>query len=131
LIKIKPLSVNKVYATKKNTRRQKSGEYRTYIRDMLLILPSGVKIPDGRMKIHILFNFSSKGSDIDNCVKPFLDILQKKYEFNDNRIYKTEVTKKIVGKGSEYIAFYIEEYLEEYAYIEWLVKKCGGYYEKK
>jgi len=43
--------------------------------------------------------------DWDNGIKPFVDILQKKYGFNDNKIFKGVVEKKIVGKGEEFISF--------------------------
>ena len=38
-------------------------------------------------------------------VKPFLDILQSHYGFNDNRIYIIEMTKVKVPKTEEYVAF--------------------------
>jgi Holliday junction resolvase RusA-like endonuclease len=53
---------------------------------------------------------SSEGSDIDNFLKLFNDILSKKYGFNDNKIYKIEIEKFIVKKGSEAIEFKIEHY---------------------
>lgn len=49
--------------------------------------------------------YSNKRSDIDNCLKPFIDVLQKRYGFDDNRIYRIRITKVIVPKGSENIAF--------------------------
>jgi hypothetical protein len=38
-------------------------------------------------------------------LKPFIDVLQKHYGFNDNRIYYLEVTKVKTDKGKEYISF--------------------------
>lgn len=64
--------------------------------------------PDGPLYLKIVFGFSNKASDIDNPVKPFIDILQKKYKFNDKRIYCLQVDKKDVKKGEEYIYFRIE-----------------------
>ena len=48
--------------------------------------------------------------DIDNGLKPLLDILQKKYKFNDRDIYKLNVTKQIVKKENEFIQIKIKEY---------------------
>lgn len=53
--------------------------------------------------LHIEFGFSNKASDLDNPVKPILDILQKKYGFNDRDIYELHIKKTIVPKGNEYI----------------------------
>lgn len=66
-------------------------------------------IPDGDLELHIQIGVSNRGFDIDNAVKPFLDILQKKYGFNDNRIYSLNVSKRITPKGCEFISFDIFE----------------------
>jgi len=42
-------------------------------------------------------------------MKLFIDILQKKYLFNDNRIYKATIYKEIVKKGKEFIEFDINQ----------------------
>ena len=100
IIKIKPLSVNKCY----RGRRFKSNEYIAYSNELMLKLPK-MTVPSGKLELIIQFGFSNKGSDIDNCVKVFQDILQAKYEFNDNMIYRLVVDKVIVKKGEEYINF--------------------------
>ena len=97
------MSVNDVW----RGRRFKTPEYKKYERDIMLLLPH-LTIPDGDLLLTIEFGFSSKASDIDNPVKPFLDCLQKKYGFNDKRIKKMIVNKEIVKKGSEYINFNIK-----------------------
>lgn len=102
LIKIPPLSVNKCW----QGRRFKTREYDDYEMELLLRLPK-MKIKDEPMKLKIVFGFSNKASDIDNGIKPLADILQKKYGFNDKNIYKLEVEKVIVKKGSEYLDFEI------------------------
>ena len=53
------------------------------------------------------FGFSSKLADWDNPVKPFQDILQKRYNFDDRDIFKATVEKEIVKKGNEFIEFKI------------------------
>ncbi len=104
-IKIKPLSVNQAW----RGRTFKSDKYKKYISDVLSILPSNVVIPDGRLFICLEFGFSSTASDWDNPIKPFVDILQLKYQFNDSRIYRAEVIKTKVKRGQDFIRFDIKE----------------------
>lgn len=106
-IDIKPLSVNQVW----QGRRFKTKTYKDYEKTVLNLLPK-LKLPEGKLKLVIRFGFSSVASDWDNPIKPFQDILQKKYDFNDSRIYKAEIEKVIVKKGQEFIEFYIDEYLK-------------------
>ncbi len=61
------------------------------------------------LKLDLVFGFSSNGSDIDNPVKPLLDILQKKYGFNDNQIFELNIKKEIVKKNKEFIKLNITE----------------------
>jgi Holliday junction resolvase RusA-like endonuclease len=102
-IKIKSLSVNQCW----QGRRFKTQDYKTYEAEMFYLLPAKIVMGE-KVKLSITFGFSNKASDIDNPVKPFIDILQKRFGFNDKTIYKLEVEKKIVKKGSEYIDFNIE-----------------------
>lgn len=102
LIKIKALSVNACY----RGRRFKTPVYKAYEKELLLKLPK-MAVPEGELELIIQFGFSSKLSDIDNGVKTFIDVLQKKYDFNDRRIYRLVVNKVIVKKGDEYINFKI------------------------
>ena len=99
-IDIKPLSVNDAW----KGRRFKTDEYKAYERSVLLLLRP-LKIPDGLLEIHLEWGFSSNGSDYDNPIKPFQDCLQKKYGFNDSRIYESHIKKVDVKKGAEYILF--------------------------
>ena len=104
-IKIKPLSVNQCWQGK----RFKTKTYKLYESELLLLLPNNYKVPLGNLEIVLEFGFSSKLADWDNPIKPFQDVLQKKYNFNDSRIYRAVVEKKIVKKGQEYIYFEINE----------------------
>lgn len=104
-INIKPLSVNACY----RGRRFKNDNYKAYETEMLLRLPP-FDVPQGKLKVIIIFGYSNKASDIDNGVKILLDILQKHGGFNDKEIYKLEVTKEITEKGKEFIDFKIESY---------------------
>ena len=103
LLGIKPLSVNKAW----KGRRYKTDEYKRFERDVSFMLPK-LEIPEGKLKVFYEFGFSNKLSDIDNPIKLFQDILQKKFGFNDSQIYEMNVKKEIVKKGNEYILFNIE-----------------------
>ena len=102
-INIKPLSVNKCW----QGRRYKTPEYENYETELLLLLKN-LDIPHPPHKINIQVGFSSKNADIDNVLKPFLDILQKKYKFNDRHIYILNAEKIDVKKGNEFIDFEIK-----------------------
>lgn len=95
---IKPLSVNEAW----RGRRQKTVKYLKYQHDVMMLLRP-FDIPDGDLCIKITFGFSNKGGDWDNPIKPFQDILQKKYGFNDSRIVEAHVKKVKVKKGQEFI----------------------------
>ena len=64
-----------------------------------------LQVKGGRLCLLLRFGLSSKNADVDNPIKPFLDILQKKYGFNDRQIYRLTVEKEDVAKGYEYIEF--------------------------
>ena len=98
-INIKPLSVNQAW----KGRRFRSDKYKIYEKNLLLLLPNTSIEIKGDLKLSIVFGFSNRGSDIDNPLKPLIDILQKKYKFNDKQIIILNVEKKIVKKGSEFI----------------------------
>lgn len=105
-IELKPLSVNEAWQGK----RFKTSRYDKYERDCLLLLPPLV-LPEPPYKVQIEFGFSNKASDIDNPIKMTLDILQKKYKFDDKEIYELNVKKTIVRKGHEYSKILIESYV--------------------
>jgi len=104
-LNIKPLSVNQCWQGK----RFKTPEYKAYEREMLFKLPV-LKLPDSdRLALHIIVGYSNKQADIDNVSKALIDILQKKYGFNDNKIYRLLLEKFIVLKGEEFISFKFSE----------------------
>jgi Holliday junction resolvase RusA-like endonuclease len=107
-INLKPLSVNKAWQGK----RYKTNEYLKFERNCLQLLPV-LNIGSEKLCITIEYGFSNTLSDIDNPTKMILDILQKRYNFNDNQIYKLVLYKNIVKKENEYFAFFIENYLEK------------------
>jgi len=103
-INIKPLSSNQAWRGKK----YKTDKYKAYENACLLSLPK-MNIPDGELELSITIGVSTAAFDLDNCLKPFIDILQKKYKFNDNRIYSITALKRLVSKGDEFISFDIYE----------------------
>lgn len=102
-IKIKPMSVNQVWQGKRFKRK----EYEFYEQELILRLPN-INVADGKLKVYLEFGMSNSNSDWDNPIKPFVDVLQKKYNFNDNKIYEAHVKKVKVDKGQEYISFSLE-----------------------
>ena len=103
-ISIKPLSVNEVW----RGRRFKTPSYEKYERDVLIQLKA-MSIPDGSLDVTLKAGLSNKGADIDNIAKPFIDILQKAYGFNDSQIYKLTLIKDHVKKGQEYVEYSINK----------------------
>lgn len=98
---LKPLSSNQAFCGKK----VKTASYRKYEAHLIRTLPK-VTIPkDGPLELRVVVYYSNTASDLDNALKSFIDVLQKKYNFNDNRIYRLRATKVIVPKGEENIAF--------------------------
>lgn len=101
-LECKPLSVNEAW----QGRRFKTEKYKKYETDLLYLLPKlSVPLPPYRLEIEFGM---SKLSDIDNPLKPFLDVLQKKYQINDRHILELKVKKTLVKKEQEFISFKIE-----------------------
>ena len=69
-------------------------------------------IPEGDLTVEYTFGITTLG-DWDNPIKPFQDVLQKKYGFDDRRIMTAIVKKKVVKKGDEFIYFTIDKHLKE------------------
>jgi Holliday junction resolvase RusA-like endonuclease len=105
IVNINPLSANKCW----QGRRYKTQAYKDYEDELMFILPPKKISKTAKLKLILKVGFSNKLSDLDNCQKPFIDILQKKYGFNDNQVYKIEAEKIIVPKGEEFIEFDILE----------------------
>ena len=99
MLAIKPLSTNEAW----QGRRFKTEKYKQFQTYVLLMLPNiSIVTPTSLI---VIFGFSNKAADIDNPLKMFIDCLAKRYDFNDKCLMHLDVTKKIVPKGCEYIAF--------------------------
>jgi Holliday junction resolvase RusA-like endonuclease len=102
-IPIKPMSVNEAW----RGRRTKTPRYLKYQSDVFWLLPPKIDLPEPPYFIEFEFGFSSKASDLDNPTKQILDIISKKYKFNDNLVYQLHLKKTITVKGKEFIKFRI------------------------
>ena len=100
-IDCKPMSVNQVW----QGRRFKTGNYKIYEQAVGLRLPSDLEVPSGDLFLRVNWGVATRASDWDNPIKPFQDILQKRYGFNDNRIRAALISIEAVGKGNEFIEF--------------------------
>ena len=98
----KPLSVNACWQGK----RFKTPLYKDYEKEILELLPEKYEIPEGDLQVRYECGLNTM-ADWDNPVKPLQDILQKKYDFDDRRIMKAEVIKKVVKRGDGYFNFEI------------------------
>ena len=105
---LKPLSANKMHIG----RKVDSAEYRRYKNSLMRRLPD-IDIPDGPLRVRLLACFSSKLADLDNVLKPFLDVLQARYGFNDRHIHRIVAQKKIVPKGDETLLFAIDPWVPD------------------
>lgn len=102
---VAPISVNDAW----QGQRYKTPYYEQYEDILESILPT-MTFPPQPWKIFLEWGFSHTGSDWDNPIKMFMDILQKKYGFNDNKVYDARVIKKAVGKGKEFIVFKVKTF---------------------
>ena len=98
----KPLSINACWQGK----RFKTPLYKDYEKEILELLPEKYEIPEGDLQVRYEFGLNTM-ADWDNPVKPLQDILQKKYDFDDRRIMRAEVIKKVVKRGEGYFNFEI------------------------
>lgn len=104
-IKIKPMTVNQAW----QGRKYKTPKYKAWCESISWMLPQTMEVPKGRMMLCVTFGVSSKLSDMDNLLKPFIDALQDKYGFNDRQIYAGIVQKEDVPKGQEFISYELKD----------------------
>lgn len=105
-VEVKPLSVNQAWQGK----RFKTKDYQNYEKEVLYKLHPHTFTVTSPIELNLFVGVSNAAADADNVVKPFVDILQKKYGFNDKFIYRLVVEKVIVKKGAEFIEFFIKNY---------------------
>ena len=114
-VNIKPLSVNEAW----KGRKFKSPKYKLYEQELLYALPmTDINWDTLPLEVSLVVGLSNMASDVDNVVKPFIDVLQKKYKFNDKYIFRLVVEKKLVVKGAEFIEFYIKKMTPRHYILE-------------
>ena len=101
------MSVNGAYRGRKFA----TPELAQYKRDLGMLLPMWVKVPDGPLTVSYVFGVSSKASDGDNLIKAFQDCIADQYGFNDKKIYCWHIKKVDVAKGKEFIQFDIAPFV--------------------
>lgn len=112
-VDVKPLSVNRAW----QGRRFKTQDYKDYETNVQLLLSKQTMVFNkAPLQLYLRFGISNMANDIDNGVKPFIDILQKKYGFNDKYICRLIVEKQLVEKGTEFIEFQLMEIDPHYIY---------------
>lgn len=104
-IDYKPISVNAAYTGE----RYKTDDYRAYKRAVTFMLKKHT-LPDPPFFITIICGQSNMGADFDNPVKPFVDVLSKKFGFNDKIIHSGYIAKVEVEKGKEFIMYKLEHH---------------------
>lgn len=102
IVRIKPLSANRMW----KGRRYKSAFYKAFEEELWYKLPQLI-LPPPPFKINLTICFSNLLADLDNPVKPILDIMQKKYNFNDKDVVELYLKRSYVLKGQEGIVFSI------------------------
>jgi len=103
-VEIKPFSVNNAWRGK----RYRTDAYINWAEQLGWILPNNVQTFP-KMELNVVFGFSSGSADIDNPLKPFIDVLQRRYSFNDKQIKRLVVDVVSVKKGEEFIDFKLNE----------------------
>ena len=97
-IKIKPLPTNALH---KGT-RYSSKEYLVFEKELYYQLPS-LTVPKDKICLNLVFGLSSTTSDLDNCLKGTIDVLAKKYQFNDKQVSELHVFKEIVKNPKDFM----------------------------
>ena len=70
----------------------------------------------GQVSFNIIAGLSNRGEDLDNVIKPILDTNQGVYEnFNDNKVDKIKLEKRIVKRGGEFLDIRVREYESDQA----------------
>ena len=105
-VNTKPMSVNDCW----KGHRYKTKHYTDYETILKFKLPK-LKIPIGKLKVTFIFGLTSC-ADIDNPLKPLIDIMQKRYHFDDKEIYELSVIKIPVKNGQQFFEFKIESYFD-------------------
>ena len=111
---IKPLSINIAYYRNK----QKSSAYRLYEDEWQtylagLSMPDDIIVKDMKFAITMNFGFSNKAADVDNPIKPLIDVMQNWMGFNDKQVYTVKAYKHLTKRGKEFTDIKIKQVFDE------------------
>lgn len=98
---IVPISLNNFYHNVQGKGRVKTKKAKKWCEDLYLLLPM-VDLPQGHFGLMMHFGTPYYATaDLDNMVKPVVDVMQAKWEFNDKLIdnYVLRKSKTIMGCG--------------------------------
>ena len=121
--RVKPLSANVMTHRNKTIKQKVYLDYQNELRDELMgqVWPFG----SDQVAFYIVAGMSNKGADLDNILKPLFDTYQGIFEeFNDNKVYYTELYKVIVTKGKEFLHVTVSDLKPEH------IKESADYAEK-
>ena len=76
-------------------------------------IPEDIDKKDMRLKMTIHVGFSNRASDLDNIIKPTLDIMQTWFGFDDKIVIHIEAHKHVTSRGRDYIYVKFKEVFEE------------------
>jgi Holliday junction resolvase RusA-like endonuclease len=105
IVNVKPIGINQQY----QGRKWLSPVGKKFKESSSLLIKK-VNVPEGLLSVKLIFGFSNKAQDIDGAVKSCLDILGKRLNFDDNRVYELHIRKTIVPKGKEFWGWEIEQF---------------------
>ncbi|WP_443088706.1 RusA family crossover junction endodeoxyribonuclease [Vibrio sp. SCSIO 43137] len=112
------MSANDMY----QGRKVKSSAYRRWEMQVARGLPD-ITIPkETKLSVRAIVRYSNKASDLDNAAKSMLDVLQKRYKFDDKFVYVLKLYKVLVPRGQEGLTIKITE-LEESKWRNFLKEK--------
>jgi len=85
-------SMNSYIRHGSNSRHYKSHPVTMFERQVALGLPTTLEPTNS---LHVIFVLKRNNRDVDNLPKVFIDCLERKYGFNDNRIERLLLEKRI------------------------------------
>ena len=99
-VHIHPLSVNKAW---RGGRRFKTHDYLQYEKELSSLLPRR-QVVSGPVSVSLTFSLNQLyRADLDNFIKPLMDILVKRQYIDDDRKVLKYVLEKKKTQGVEYI----------------------------
>lgn len=113
-----PLSTNMMSGRSKTYETKEFLEYRNLVAHVAGGTYGITK--DMQFRADVVVGYSNKRADADNCLKPLFDAITAcvDSEFDDSQIYRIDVTKKVVGKGHEFISLCLDLYDERWVTIK-------------